>query len=60
MSRKPKQVDLSKPKTASVAMRFSAELKELVEMAAKDDRRSLSQYIEKLVIENLQAKGYLK
>jgi hypothetical protein len=60
MSRKPKQADLSKPKTASVAMRLTPDLKELAETAAKDDHRSLTQYIEKLVIEDLRAKGYMK
>src|SRR5712672_1471212 len=60
MPRKPKQLDLSKPKTDAITMRFSAELKELAETAAKDDHRSLSQYIEKLVIEHLRAKGYMK
>ena len=41
-------------------MRFAPDLKELAEKAAKDDHRSLTQYIEKLVIEDLRAKGYMK
>ena len=60
MPRKPKELDLSKPKTAGIAMRFSADLKELAEAAAKDDHRSLSQYIEIIVIKDLRAKGYMK
>jgi hypothetical protein len=60
MVQRAKQPDLSKPKTAQVAMRFAPDLKELAEKAAKDDHRSLTQYIEKLVIEDLRAKGYMK
>ena len=60
MPRKPKQLDLSKPKTDAITMRFSAELKELAETAAKDDRRSLSQFVENLIVEHLRMKGYLK
>ena len=60
MSQKPKQPDLSKPKTAQVAMRFAPDLKELAEKAATDDHRSLTSLMEKLLIEHLRAKGYMK
>ena len=48
------------PKSLPVSLRLSQEVKAAAEKAAKDDTRSLSSFIEKLVTENLRKKGYLK
>ncbi|KAA0122246.1 toxin-antitoxin system HicB family antitoxin [Methylobacterium sp. P1-11] len=47
-------------KTAQVNLRIDPALKEAAEMAAKEDQRSLTSLVEKLLTEHLKAKGYLK
>ena len=47
-------------KTATVALRMEPGLKEVAEKAAADDRRTLTQFFEKLLTDYLKAKGYLK
>ncbi len=46
-------------RTASVGLRFLPEVKEAAERAAADDRRSLASFVEKVLVEWLEAKGYL-
>ncbi|MCJ2089530.1 hypothetical protein MKK88_26595 [Methylobacterium sp. E-005] len=47
-------------KTAQVNLRIDPALKEAAEFAAKEDQRSLTSLVEKLLTEHLKAKGYLK
>lgn len=47
-------------KTAQVNLRIKPELKEAAERAARDDNRSLTSLIEKLLVDHLKAKGHLK
>jgi len=47
-------------KTATLNLRIDPSLKEAAEKAAADDHRSLTSLMEKLLIEHLKAKGYLK
>jgi hypothetical protein len=51
--------DMAK-RTALLNMRIEPEVKEAAEKAAEDDRRSLSGYVEKLLVEHLRKLGYLK
>lgn len=46
-------------KTHPMSFRLSPEVKAAAEKAADDDHRSLSSYVEKLLIEQLRKKGYL-
>jgi hypothetical protein len=45
-------------RTANVMVRMTPSLKAAAENAAKDDTRSLSSLIEKLLVEHLKAEGY--
>ena len=47
-------------KTAQVNLRIAPELKAAAELAAADDRRSLTSLVEKLLDGHLRAGGYLK
>lgn len=47
-------------KTAAIGIRIEPEMKEALEAAAKAERRSVASYIEKLVADDLQARGLLK
>ena len=47
-------------KSAQILVRIQPKLKAAAEKAAKDDARSLSSLIEKLLLDHLKAKGYLK
>ncbi|MGO4704245.1 hypothetical protein AB4072_00510 [Microvirga sp. 2MCAF38] len=47
-------------KSAQVLIRLQPSLKAAAETAAKDDARSLSSLIEKLLRDYLKAKGHLK
>jgi hypothetical protein len=47
-------------KTSAISVRVSEQVKQAAEKAAEDDRRSLASYVEKLLVEHLKAKGYLK
>jgi len=46
-------------KTANLALRIPPEIKEALDQAAKDDRRSVSSLVEKVLADYLEAKGYL-
>ncbi|WP_244540865.1 hypothetical protein [Methylobacterium sp. yr668] len=48
------------PKTLPVSFRLPPEVKAAAEKAAKDDTRSVSSFMEKLLTEYLKAKGYLR
>lgn len=48
------------PKSLPVSLRLPPEVKAAAERAAKDDTRSMSSFLEKLLTEHLKAKGYLK
>ena len=47
------------PRDTQVNIRLSSDLKRVAEEAAEADRRSVSSLIEKLLIEHLQATGYV-
>ena len=51
--------DMAK-RTALLTMRIEPEVKEAAEEAASDDRRTLSAFVEKLLVERLSKLGYLK
>ncbi|WP_181149973.1 hypothetical protein [Ensifer aridi] len=53
-------VEAKRVKTAQVNLRIRPELKEAAEHAAKDDNRSLTSLVEKLLTDHLKDKGYLK
>jgi len=44
-------------RTASIGIKVEPELKEAIDRAAKDDERSTSQWIERLIIKELQRVG---
>lgn len=46
-------------KTPSLGVRVQPETKEALERAAKDDLRSVSSLVEKVLVEWLRSKGYL-
>jgi len=47
-------------KTPSVGLRVHPETKSAIEQAAADDLRSVSSLVEKILIEWLRERGYLK
>ncbi len=47
------------PRDAALSIRVKPVLKTALEVAAKDDRRSMASMAEKILIEYLEAKGYL-
>ena len=47
-------------KTATLNLRIDPALKEAAERAASDDQRSITSLVEKLLVEHIKAKGYLK
>jgi hypothetical protein len=47
-------------KTNSLGIRLQPEVKEALDKASKDDVRSLSSMVEKILVEWLRANGYLK
>jgi len=47
-------------KTATLNLRIDPAVKKAAEKAAADDHRSLTSLIEKLLIEHLKTRGYLK
>ena len=51
-------VNRDKSKAVQIGVRISAELKEAAEKAAKDDFRTLSSLIEKILVEHLRKIGY--
>lgn len=46
-------------KTHAIGFKLEAEVKFALEKAAKADMRSVSSYVEKLLVEHLREKGYL-
>ena len=46
-------------RTASIGIRVEPVVKGALEEAAKADRRTVAAYIEKLIIDDLEAKGFL-
>jgi hypothetical protein len=50
----------SRQKNVAISIRVTEDVKKAAEKAAKDDTRSVTSYVEKLIIEDLKAKGYLK
>lgn len=47
------------PKTLSLGVRVQPDTKTALEKAAKDDMRSVSSLIEKVLVDWLRAKGYM-
>ena len=47
------------PKSLPVSVRLPPEVKTAAEKAARDDTRSLSSFLEKLLTDDLRSKGYL-
>jgi hypothetical protein len=47
-------------RTSQLLVRIQPSLKAAAEKAARDDHRSLSSLVEKLLTEHLKAKGYLR
>lgn len=61
MTRKsPAQRRVPAPRDASYTMRISEELKAAIQAAALDDRRTMAQYVEKVLTDHLTKEGYLK
>lgn len=46
-------------RSTSIGIRLSDEVKAALEKAARDDHRSISSYVELLIMANLKAKGLL-
>lgn len=46
-------------RASSIGIRLSDDVKAALEAAAKADRRSLSAYVEMLIVADLEAKGFL-
>jgi hypothetical protein len=51
---------LASPKSLPVSVRLPPNVKAAAVAAAKEDARSLSSFIEKLLTDHLKRKGYLK
>ena len=51
---------LETPKTLPVSLRLPPAVKAAAEKAAKEDTRSLSSYLEKVLTEHLRKTGFLK
>ena len=47
-------------KSAAISLRVSDQVKAAVEKAAADDHRTIASLVEKVLVEHLRAKGYLK
>jgi hypothetical protein len=50
----------SEIRSAPLGLRITPTLKKALEEAAADDHRAVASYVEKLLIEHLRKKGYLK
>lgn len=46
-------------RTAALGLRIEPVVKEALENAAKADRRTVAAYVEKLLVDDLEAKGFL-
>lgn len=47
-------------KSSAISVRVTDAVKDAAEKAARDDHRSLASFVEKLLMEHLTEKGYLK
>jgi hypothetical protein len=47
-------------KTSAISLRVSDQVKAAAEKAAADDSRSVASYVEKVLVEDLKKKGFLK
>jgi hypothetical protein len=52
--------DAHETRSAPLGLRITPTLKKALEVAAADDRRPVSSYVEKVLYEHLKKKGYLK
>jgi len=52
-------LEMDMPRDAALSVRVRPALKSALEVAAKEDRRSLASMAEKILIEYLEDKGYL-
>jgi hypothetical protein len=57
--RTPPHEETKMTRTASLGIRVEPAVKTALESAAKADRRTVASYIEKLIVDDLGAKGYL-
>jgi hypothetical protein len=55
-----KSVSVTRQKSYSISIRVDETIKQAIEKAAHDDTRTITSYVERLIVENLRAKGYLK
>lgn len=46
-------------RNAALGIRIEQNVKDALEAAAKADRRTVAAYVEKLIIDDLEAKGFL-
>jgi hypothetical protein len=46
-------------KTAAIGIRVDPELQDAIKVAAKNERRSVASYIEKLIADDLEKKGLI-
>ncbi len=46
-------------RTAAISVRVETQVKEAAEKAARDDGRTLAQYVERLLIAHLKENGFL-
>ncbi len=46
-------------RATSIGIRLSEDVKAALERASKEDRRSISSYVEMLIVADLEAKGFL-
>jgi hypothetical protein len=49
----------SRKKNIAISIRVSEDIKAAAEKAAQDDTRTVTSYVERLIVEDLKAKGYL-
>jgi predicted HicB family RNase H-like nuclease len=47
-------------RTSAISVRVDDEVKTAAEKAAKEDRRTLANYVEKVLADHLRKSGYLK
>jgi predicted HicB family RNase H-like nuclease len=55
-----RQAMASRQKSVAISIRVTEEVKKAAEKAADDDTRSVTSYVEKLILDDLKTKGYLK
>jgi hypothetical protein len=52
-------LEVNLARTASLGIRVEPAVKQALESAAKSDRRTVAAYVEKLIVDDLEAKGFL-